>query len=63
MTASFILMNLRILKWRLQFTAKASIYSYTYTSRQSVVKQGYQKTHFPILLKLETFFAVDLVKV
>ena len=23
----------------------------------------YQKTHFPILLKLETFFAVDLVKV
>ena len=34
-----------------------------YTSRQSVVKQGFQKTYFPILLKLETFFAVDLVKV
>ena len=34
-----------------------------YTSRQSVVKQGFQKTHFPILLKLETFFTIDLVNI
>ena len=32
-------------------------------SRQSIVKQGFQKTPFPILLKLETFFAVDFVNV
>ena len=32
-------------------------------SRQSVVKQGFQKTHFPILLKLETFFTIDLVNI
>ena len=34
-----------------------------YTSRQSVVKQGFQKTHFLMILELETFFAIDLVNV
>ena len=29
-------------------------------SQQSILKQGFQKTHFPIVLKLETFFALDL---
>ena len=46
-------------------TAKASIdiYIYIYTSRQSVVKQGFQKTHFPIILKPETFFTIGLVNI
>ena len=34
-----------------------------YISRQSVVKQGFQKTNFPMILELETFFAIDLVNV
>ena len=35
----------------------------TVISRQSVVKQGFQKTNFPMILELETFFAIDLVNV
>ena len=31
-----------------------------YISPQSILKQGFQKTNFPMLLKLKTFFAVDL---
>ena len=34
-----------------------------YISRQSVVRQGFQKTHFPMILELEIFFAIDLVNV
>ena len=62
---SFILSNLRTIKYRLQLTGKASIPEYIciYVSRQSVVKQGFQKTHFPMILKLETFFAIDLVNI
>ena len=41
----------------------ASTVMYIYISRQSVVKQGFQKTHFPMILELETFFAIDLVNV
>ena len=29
-------------------------------SQQSILKQGFQKTHFPIVLEVENFFAVDL---
>ena len=29
-------------------------------SQQSILKQGFQKTHFPIVLEVEIFFAVDL---
>ena len=29
-------------------------------SQQSILKQGFQKTHFPTVLKVENFFAVDL---
>ena len=29
-------------------------------SRQSILKQGFQKTHFPMVLEVEIFFAVDL---
>ena len=29
-------------------------------SRQSILKQGFQKTHFPIVLQVEKNFAVDL---
>ena len=31
-----------------------------HVSRQSILKQGFQKTHFPMVLTLETSFAVDL---
>ena len=41
----------------------ASTVIYIYVSRQSVVKQGFQKTHFSLLLKLEIFFAIGLVNV
>ena len=34
-----------------------------YVSRQSIVKQVFQKTNFSMILELETFFAVDLVNV
>ena len=30
-------------------------------SQQSILKQGFQKTHFPMVLEVENFFAVDLV--
>ena len=33
---------------------------YIYISQQSILKQGFQKTHFPIVLEVEIFFAVDL---
>ena len=33
---------------------------YRYISQQSILKQGFQKTHFPIVLEVEIFFAVDL---
>ena len=36
------------------------IYIYIYISQQSILKQGFQKTHFPTVLKVENFFAVDL---
>ena len=29
-------------------------------SQQSILKQGFQKTHFPMVLEVEFFFAVDL---
>ena len=29
-------------------------------SQQSILKQGFQKTHFPTVLEVENFFAVDL---
>ena len=29
-------------------------------SQQSILKQGFQKTHFPMVLEVENFFAVDL---
>ena len=29
-------------------------------SQQSILKQGFQKTHFPTVLEVEIFFAVDL---
>ena len=29
-------------------------------SQQSILKQGFQKTHFPTVLEVEFFFAVDL---
>ena len=43
-------------------TAKASIpeYIYIYISQQSILKQGFQKTHFPMVLEVEKMFAVDL---
>ena len=31
-----------------------------YISQQSILKQGFQKTHFPMVLEVENFFAVDL---
>ena len=31
-----------------------------YISQQSIWKQGFQKTHFPTVLDVEIFFAVDL---
>ena len=33
---------------------------YIYISQQSILKQGFQKTHFPTVLEVENFFAVDL---
>ena len=33
---------------------------YIYISQQSILKQGFQKTHFPIVLEVEKNFAVDL---
>ena len=36
------------------------IYIYIYISQQSILKQGFQKTHFPTVLEVENFFAVDL---
>ena len=33
---------------------------YRYISQQSILKQGFQKTHFPMVLEVENFFAVDL---
>ena len=33
---------------------------YRYISQQSILKQGFQKTHFPTVLEVEIFFAVDL---
>ena len=33
---------------------------YRYISQQSILKQGFQKTHFPMVLEVEIFFAVDL---
>ena len=45
-------------------TTKASIpeYIYRYISQQSIIKQGFQKTHFPMVLEVEVEknFAVDL---
>ena len=38
---------------------RAFVSALIYISRQSVLKQGFQKTHFPMLVKLETLFAVD----
>ena len=35
-------------------------YIYIYISQQSILKQGFQKTHFPMVLEVENFFAVDL---
>ena len=35
-------------------------YIYIYISQQSILKQGFQKTHFPTVLEVENFFAVDL---
>ena len=29
-------------------------------TQQSILKQGFQKTHFPMVLEVEKFFAVDL---
>ena len=34
--------------------------SLIYISQQSILKQGFQKTHFPMVLEVENFFAVDL---
>ena len=33
---------------------------YIYISQQSILKQGFQKTHFPTVLEVENFFPVDL---
>ena len=33
---------------------------YRYISQQSILKQGFQKTHFPIVLEVEKIFAIDL---
>ena len=69
MAVSSIGTNLQTPECSIQLTGKASIpeyicmYVYIYVSRQSVVKQGFQKTHFPLLLKLEIFFAIGLVNV
>ena len=40
--------------------ARSLMYIYRYISQQSILKQGFQKTHFPIVLEVEIFFAVDL---
>ena len=43
--------------------ASTQIYIYNidiYISQQSILKQGFQKTHFPMVLEVEFFFAVDL---
>ena len=40
--------------------ALASALIYRYISQQSILKQGFQKTHFPTVLEVEIFFAVDL---
>ena len=40
--------------------ASALIYIDIYISQQSILKQGFQKTHFPMVLEVENFFAVDL---
>ena len=37
-----------------------NMYIDIYISQQSILKQGFQKTHFPIVLEAENFFAVDL---
>ena len=37
-----------------------NMYIYRYISQQSILKQGFQKTHFPTVLEVEIFFAVDL---
>ena len=33
---------------------------YIYISQQSILKQGFQKTHFPMVLEVEKIFVVDL---
>ena len=41
--------------------ARSLIDIYIYISQQSILKQGFQKTHFPTVFEVENFFAVDLV--
>ena len=50
------------IEYKTQLTTKASIpeYIYRYISQQSILKQGFQKTHFLMILEVENFFAVDL---
>ena len=60
---TFILRKRQTIKYKTQLTTKASIpeyiYRYIYISQQSILKPRFHKTHFPMVLKLETFFAVD----
>ena len=42
------------------FVSDIYISIYIYISQQSILKQGFQKTHFPTVLEVENFFAVDL---
>ena len=59
---TFILRKRQTIEYKTQLTTKASIpeYIYRYISQQSILKQGFQKTHFPMVLEVEICFAVDL---
>ena len=50
------------IKWTLEkiWAAGASQRPDIYISQQSILKQGFQKTLFPMILEVEKMFAVDL---
>ena len=48
------------IKWTLEKIWAAGACQRPDISQQSILKQGFQKTHFPTVLEVETFFAVDL---
>ena len=49
-----------VLGVRVGFGGREGALASALISQQSILKQGFQKTHFPMVLEVEIFFAVDL---